>query len=705
MQISLKWVGELLNLRNVDLYYLIDKLTLGGFEVEKVIEVELKNEKLLTLDLSATANRSDSLSIKGMSKEISTLLNKPYQNSKYLNRIDNWKRQFNDLIYKSPLKTNYLSFLSFTIEGIKNFKSPKWLKEKLIQSGFETFDNFIDFQNYIILESGYPLEVYDLTKIVSKLKTKNFNLHLIKGHKNEKFTTFNNFSYFLDDSILTLKADQVTISVAGIAVAKEFIYSDKTTSLLIEASIFKSKIIRQQSRSLGLKTDRSSRYEKSIKANDLINSVYRLIRLLKVENPNLFCKIHTKGSILEEEPNIINLKYITVNEILGPLKSSSKNQLKYISPILISRYLSQLKFDYNFEPIELMWQVKIPNFRNDDINRSIDLVEEIGRLHGFNKFLTTLPLIKSFGIEDESYKTRKKITATLLNNGFNELIHYSLINDNIILTSPVEVINPLLMDSSNLRVSLLPTILKSIQENLKQRNGYIDGFEYGHIFSNIKNKFNEEEFISGIFGGTKRKISWANNSDSLNWFEAKGKIDKIFKQFNCFTYWKSHSSKFYENILHPYKTAEISFISGTKIGIFGQINPILAKKLNISIDLYLFEFNFDLIKEYFKSNKLALYNEYSLYPKIVKDLSFLVNKNVQYNKIEQMILTNGTKVLKNVKLLDQYQGLGIPENQTSLCLQLTFQSKEKTLQTTEVEQIIKILNVLLFTKFNCKIRE
>ena len=114
MQISLKWVGELLNLRNVDLYYLIDKLTLGGFEVEKVIEVELKNEKLLTLDLSATANRSDSLSIKGMSKEISTLLNKPYQNSKYLNRIDNWKRQFNDLIYKSGRTRKFDTSNQFT---------------------------------------------------------------------------------------------------------------------------------------------------------------------------------------------------------------------------------------------------------------------------------------------------------------------------------------------------------------------------------------------------------------------------------------------------------------------------------------------------------------------------------------------------------------------------------------------------------------
>ena len=127
--------------------------------------------------------------------------------------------------------------------------------------------------------------------------------------------------------------------------------------------------------------------------------------------------------------------------------------------------------------------------------------------------------------------------------------------------------------------------------------------------------------------------------------------------------------------------------------------------MNISLDLYLFEFNFDLIKDSFKANKLALYNEYSLYPKIVKDLSFIINSNVTFKQIQKMILANGTRFLRNVVLLDEYQGLGIPENETSLCLQLTFQSNEKTLQNTDVEEIIKTLNKLLISNFNCKIRE
>ena len=205
--------------------------------------------------------------------------------------------------------------------------------------------------------------------------------------------------------------------------------------------------------------------------------------MLKVRNPNLICKIHTKGQIFEEESNIIILEYRKINDILGPIKSSGLNELVYISPALISKYFDQLRFAYIFKPNQLIWEVTIPNSRIDDISRPIDLIEEIARLHGFNKFLTQLPFTRIAGIEDVSYRAKKKLTLSLLNSGLNELIHYSLNNDSIISNRPVELINPLVTEYSNLRASLLPGIIKTVQENLKQGNSYIEGFEYGHVFS------------------------------------------------------------------------------------------------------------------------------------------------------------------------------------------------------------------------------
>jgi len=541
MQISLKWIEEFLNLKKVNLNYLIEKLTLGGFEIEKIVELRLDNEKILILDISSTPNRSDSLSVRGISKEIATLLNKPYKSSQYLNKNINWEIQFSELISTSQLKRNYSSFLGVTLENLNNFNSPKWLQQKLIQSGLKPLDNFLDFQSYILLETGYPFEVYDLNKIFSKLKTKHFNLSLIKAEKNQTFLASKNSTYILNEPVLTIKADSLALGIAGIIVDSCFSYCSETTSLLIEASIFDSTFIRQQSRFLGLRTERSSRYEKSIKSNNLLGSLYKLINLLKVQNPNLICKIHTKGQILNEYSSIINFHYDKTNEILGPIKGSNSKQLKYISKVLISKYLDQLKFPYIFQVRQFAWQVQIPNFRSDDITRSIDLIEEIGRLYGFNKFLTQLPIIKGIGSEDDSYKIRKKFTSCLLNSGFNELINYSLTNEkNLVLNEPVKLINPLLQDCSNLKLSLLPNLIKTVQENLKQGNFSIDGFEYGHVFSLDNKRFKEKEFIAGIFGGPRTKSSFSHVSNSLVWFQEKGKMEQILKQFNYYTYWVSY---------------------------------------------------------------------------------------------------------------------------------------------------------------------
>lgn len=705
MQISLKWVNELVTINTVNLDYLIEKLTLGGFEVEEIIDLEINGKKTITLDISATANRSDSLSIKGISKEIATLLNKPYKTSKYLNK--NW--DINNLKQNSSFQpnelNNYSTFLTITVENLNNVNSPTWLKQKLISSGLVPANNLLDFQNYILLESGYPFEFYDLDKIRSKVNNSTLKLILTKNNKYKKFLASNNLSYNLDDSILTLETNNFPLSIAGIIPHKDFCYTDQTKSLLIESSIFNSTKIRQQSRSLGLRTDRSARYEKSLKNDFLLEALYRLISLLKISNPNIICKLHTISQSREQNLQSISLDYKNISEILGPVKGYSRVNLKYITPITISNYLNRLNFKYSYDDSKLIWKVEIPTSRSDDITRQIDLIEEIGRLHGFNKFLTRLPKIKTIGIEDSSYQTRKKITACLLNAGFNELIHYSLVNETTFINNDIKLFNPLLNDCSSLRSSLLPNLIKTVTENLKQGNFYVEGFEYGHIFSgNILNAFEEKEYIGGIFGGIKTKLNWSEKLQSLSWFEAKGKIEQFFKQLNLIVYWKVNFNKTYNQILHPYRTAELSLVNGINLGIFGQIHPILARKLNLSPELYLFEFNLDLIKDQIKTNKLSTYKEYSLYPKIVKDLSFIVEQTISFEEIQKTLRFNGTKFLTEINLLDKYKGESVPDNHISLCLQLVFQSNEKTLQNKDVENIINELQNLLINCFNIKIR-
>ena len=705
MQISLKWVNELVNIETIKLDQLIEKLTLGGFEVEEILEIDINNQRQIVLDISATANRSDSLSIYGISSEIGSLLGQPVKIPKYTVKTNEWNQIIENQLDLFSSNSNCSMFLSLIVKNLKTQTSPKWMKEKLLSSGFNPSNNLDDFQNYILLETGYPFEFYDLQKIQSELDTTKFNLSIEKASDQQKFLASNEMFYELNNSIWTVQANNLPISIAGIIGSKDFSISESTTELLIEGSIFNAGKIRQQSRKLGLRTDRSARYEKSIRTTYLKESLYRLVSLLRISNPNLICQLHTSRRIEEESLRPIVLRYTTINEILGPINSSNNKDSKYISQEKIEEYLTRLNFKFTYDKFNSAWSVKIPHSRTEDLVREIDLIEEIGRLHGFNNFLTTLPKISAIGTEDSTYKIRKKITNCLLNLGLNELIHYSLVNQKTFLDNEVELINPLLSDYSNLRRSLLPNLLKTVQENLKQKSLSIEGFEYGHVFSSdSKTTFKEREHVAGVLGGIRTKLSWTNSEIEISWFEAKGKIEQLFNQLNLLTHWQPCSELKASNLLHPYRSAEIYLSNHRNLGIFGQIHPLLANQLNISPEIYLFEFDIESIELQLQNNQLTFYKSYSLYPKIIKDLSFIIQKDIPFEQIRKLLYCNGTELLSEVNLLDQYQGKSIPENSTSLCLQLIFQSNNRTLKNKEIETLIQHFQSILIQRFNASIR-
>ena len=710
MQVPLEWIKELIEIETVKLEELIERLTLGGFEVEEVLEVDVNNKKQTILDISATANRSDSLSIQGISSEIASLLDKPVKHITYSQKILDWKQRLRTK--KKPILSDLgcSTFLILELRNIYDLTVPTWIKEKLISAGISPMNNLLDFQTYILLETGYPFAFYDLEKIQKKVGSSKLNFSIEKATTNQEFLGSNNTRYKLNDSNLIITANNFPISIAGIIEHEECVYSETTHSLLIEGSIFNAAKIRQQSRNLGLRTDRSARYEKSLKQTYLIESLYRLISLLRVNNPNVICKLSTFLQENEEDLKIIKLHYSTIKEILGPISKINNNNSEFIPPKKVSEYLQRLNFEFSYQDSELTWDVQIPNLRSDDITREIDLIEEVGRLHGFNNFLTTLPKITRIGTEDLSYQTRKKITSCLLNLGLNELIHYSLVGENQSTNrkNEINLINPLLADYKSLRTSLLPTLLQTVVENLKQSTRIIEGFEYGHVFSgniNIPDNFKEIEHVAGIFGGTKEKLSWSEPKQTLTWFEAKGKIEQLFKQLNIGVYWKIESLASTNDIFHPYRTAELYLLNGKNLGKFGQIHPAYANDNGLAAETYLFEFSLKHIQNQIQQNKLPVFQEYSLYPRVIKDLSFIISKDITFRKLKNILYLNGTKFLSQINLLDEYRGSSIPKDSTSLCLQLIFQSNEKTLENKEIEIIISNLQSVLTKEFNAIIRE
>jgi phenylalanyl-tRNA synthetase beta chain len=319
MQISLRWVNELVDLDSVNLDDLITRLTLGGFEVEESLEVKLPNTTTTALEISATANRSDSLSIQGLSIEIAALLNEIPKQLKYSTKIYPWSLVLESSQSMPTTHPACSGFISLAIENVDDFNSPKWLQEKLLASGFSITHNLLDFQNYILVETGYPLEFYDLNQIFSEQDNSQIQFSLAPGTDYVDFLARNGTNYSINKSILLLQANNTPISIAGIMASQMSQSSSNTKKLFVEGSIFNAAHIRQESRRLGLRTDRSSRYEKSLKPTLLLEALYRFVSLLRIRNPNLVCKLHTLAKPVNELDKRIELNYTKVKQVLGPV--------------------------------------------------------------------------------------------------------------------------------------------------------------------------------------------------------------------------------------------------------------------------------------------------------------------------------------------------------------------------------------------------
>ena len=224
MYISLDWINELVNIKTTKLNKLIDKLTLGGFEVEETVELSINNQKKIMLDISATANRADSLSIKGIANEISALVDEPIKDTKYCNKDLKCIENFHSNLISSKKNLDCLAFVGITIENLTDLTVPNWITEKLLCSGIEPSHNLLDFQTYILLETGYPLEFYDLEKIQNIIGTENFNLTLESANENSLFNANNDVDYELNSNILLVKANNYPLSIAGIIPNKNVCY-------------------------------------------------------------------------------------------------------------------------------------------------------------------------------------------------------------------------------------------------------------------------------------------------------------------------------------------------------------------------------------------------------------------------------------------------------------------------------------------------
>ena len=665
-------------------------LTLTGFEVEGITQETYKNEEDIIIEIDTTPNRSDVNNMVGFSREISSLMNFPLSKKSFFDEKKqipthlNFSSQTNKKVDK---KLEYCQSLFFhQMNGIEVKDSPQWLQKRLLSNTMNPLNNVIDLSNYSIIEWGQPLHIYDLDKIKTLFPedTKTLSLGVRKGYEKEKFTALDNNTYTLSSTNYVITANDKAIAIAGVIGGKETAVDENTTNILLECGNFNAKKVRQSSRNLGIRTDASTYFGKGVAHTTSNLAFQHTIKLLQ-----LICngKSIPNSTITYSQAEFINrvikLNFNAVYETLGEIYDVQIKKPRVLKTDEILICLKRLNFEVT-EITKNSCLVKIPEYRSHDIEYEIDIIEEIGRIFGFNNFISRLPTTYRLGKISKEQHLRNSFPKSLINQGFNELIHYSLNSGN--LPNKFKLINPLGVEYSALRSTLLFNLLESVIYNTNQRNQKLSGFEIGRVFNKKKNT--EYTLLAGVFGGQEYKTNWDNKAQSISWYEAKNSLNKLFKNVDLSIEW-SQLTKNLGPQFHPGRSALLT-LDEIEIGTFTQINPLYAKQNNLSRSIFLFEINITRLSQ-IQVEAQKKYKIFSTYPKISKDISLTIPTNLTNAQSLNLIKTISKNVkdkdlIINVQLFDNYNK---QENKDSRILgyTLTYQSNTRTLLKTEIDTL------------------
>nr|YP_010336522.1 phenylalanyl-tRNA synthetase beta subunit [Rhodospora sordida]UNJ14928.1 phenylalanyl-tRNA synthetase beta subunit [Rhodospora sordida] len=688
MKISFNWLSTIIDTSQIETHDLANKLTLAGFEVDSIEYLDTPDNKQdIILDVATPANRGDTLSVRGLAREIAAFFNLNY--SLEFNKHAFFKKK-EDLIQLKNLK-DCLFYSITVIDKIKIQTSPEWLQKFLKSIGISPQNNISDILNYILIEYGQPLEIFDLEKILPETKSL-LTFEVGQAKTRSKFLTRNSEEVYLNQENLVSKLNGSDISISGIVSSQSSDIVDSTSSIILETAIFLPTRIRQSCLQLNIRTEASLRFERSINP-ELLNPAYgRALDLITMLTGGHVVSANYMDALIVEKRNIKiyfkNIEYILGNAVFAYSQ--------------VEEILQRLGFICKKEIDG--WLITIPNHRANDIEREIDIIEEIGRIYGFNKFPHILPTLQDISLFSVRSQVIKQVRNFFISKGFSELVHYSFQNliKNTNSLNIIRIKNPLTIEQEYLRNSILPELIDTFLYNCAQGNNSFNGFEIGRVFSSQKETVLEEEFLGGILGGHLVRSSWSKKAQPLNWFEAKGIIENFFQLLNIQIRWtQSESSRYSQaSLFHKFRWAILQS-NHSEIGIFGQLTPRITKKSNLASNLYLFEINLEFIIKLGISQKYYHHTlkPYSLYPTVSRDINMLVPISITIENINKTINQVDNNLFQSAQLFDDYRDINF-KNQRRLSFRLFFRSQERTLTVEEVDSSTQEIKDFLSNQLN-----
>jgi len=630
-------------------------------------------------DLAITANRPDGMSVMGIAREISALLestlNFPELSHKYnIHLLKGIK------LCPEAIESNCIYTIS-CIDGVNGEKlSPNWLKDRIEKSGIKSINLLVDLTNYILLEQGQPLHAFDkdkLSNLIGKeVSPEDFSVR--KGKDNESLICLDGKEYDINDNITVITCCDKPVAIAGVIGGLETSVSNTTSSIYLEGAVFNPVTIRKSSKAVGIRTESSSRYEKGISSKNTISAVTRAINLLE-EYFSINLPIINTSNLISNEDIFIKLRRNRIHKILGPLIINEQLEKRNLSDNEIVDKLTLL--GCTLKNKEYGWDVEVIPNRYHDLTREIDLIEEIARLIGYDRFDLKLPNpIKPGKLKSEQLALRK-VKNGFIENGFNEVLSYSLVpEDNEKL---IKISNPLLLETSCLRDNIWKDHLDIVNRNIKagQASCYI--FEIGNVFHK-KTELIQEEVINGAIYGNKKFGKWikSGKDNDLNYYEARGKLKEALSSLHIKIEDKPTDSI---DFLHPGRTAKL-VIEGKDAGYFGEIHPKLILEKKSLKRVYLFNINVsNLLGASTRKNKwIPIYKQYPIVPKMERDINFVFSKKFLVSEITSQIRKTGKNLLEDVNLLDVFEDTKFGDDHISYTFRLSYRDKDKTLLDSDI---------------------
>jgi phenylalanyl-tRNA synthetase beta chain len=662
-----------------------------SLEIGSALAKHYDIEDDLVFEIGLTPNRADAMSHFGTARDVMAGLSQHGINAKIISpsvtafHVDNRSLKI-DVVMEDKLRAP--RYCGLTISNVTVKDSPKWLQNRLKSIGLSPINNVVDATNYVLHDLGQPLHAFDADRISGK------KIIVKTLEAGTKFITLDGVERTLHKDDLMICDTEKPLCIAGVFGGKNSGVSNETNSIFLEAAYFNPVSIRKTAKRHALNTDASFRFERGIDPNI---TKYALKRAALLITEIAGGKI--SSDLIDEYPNKIEdsqvfLSFENTNKLIG--EELPKETIKGI--------LSALEIKVN-NITESGLGLTIPAYRND-VQREVDVIEEILRVYGYNNIGITNKLNASISNTSkfESYKIENIIANQLVGHGFYEIMSNSLTTDNYTTFSEqlkpahdVQILNPLSTDLSVMRQSLIFSGLEAIAFNINRQQSDLKLFEFGKTYHNFEANKEEHNHLTVFVTGNKAEKRWNSEETNVDYFYLKGLVTAVFERLG----------------IQKLKTSPLSndvFSEGQQLSVgknsvveFGSLKPAVLKSFGISQSVFCANFNWDNLLKVINQQAIK-FKSISKYPEVKRDFSLLINEDITFETLYKLAKQTENNFLKDINLFDVYTGDKLANGKKSYAISFTLQDKNKTLNDVEIDKIMSKIQKRFESELGAELR-